>query len=68
MKGHTNNPNGRPTKGDEKRKAVTLRLQPSTIERIRKAAEENHCSQSDIIEAIVTEALIMSKTTIMKEK
>lgn len=57
MKGHTNNPNGRPTKGNERRKAVTLRLQPSTIERIRKAAEENQCSQSDIIETIVAEHL-----------
>ena len=63
MKGHTNNPNGRPIKGEEKRKGVAFRLQPSTIERIRKAAEENQCSQSDIIEALVTEVLIMSKST-----
>ena len=56
-KGHTNNPNGRPPKGDEKRKGITFRLQPSTIESIRKAAAENKCSQSDIIETIVAERL-----------
>ncbi len=57
MKGRTNNPNGRPPKGDEKRKGVAFRLQPSTIEKIRKAAADNKCSQSDIIEAMVAEHL-----------
>lgn len=68
MKGHTNNPNGRPIKGDEKRKGVTFRLQPSTIEKIRKAAEENNCSQSDLIEALVSGVVIMPKTTPLKEE
>ena len=62
MKGHTNNPNGRPFKGDEKRKSVSFRLQPATIECVRRAAEEKHCSLSDIIEALVAELLIMSKS------
>lgn len=50
MKGHTNNPQGRPFKGDEKRKAVTFRLQPKTIDRIRYLATDGGISQSDIVE------------------
>jgi len=57
MERHTNNPNGRPTKGEEPRKACTYRLQPSTAEMVRKAAEERGCSQSDLIEDIVRDAL-----------
>ena len=55
MKGHTNNPNGRPTKGNEKRKAVCFRLQPATIESIREAAANNGISMSDLIEELVKE-------------
>lgn len=50
MKNHTNNPNGRPTKGDEKRKCVTFRLQPSTAYFIKQWASDIGCSQSDLIE------------------
>ena len=50
MKGHTNNPNGRPTKGAEKRKAVSFRLQPATAAFIRQWASDLGCSQSDLIE------------------
>lgn len=43
---------GRRPKGKETRKAVTFRLQPSTIENIKKMAAENGISQSDFIEKI----------------
>lgn len=49
-KGHTNNPNGRPTKGNEKRKAVSFRLQPATIATIKQCATDRGISQSDLIE------------------
>ena len=52
-KGYTNNPNGRPTKGNEKRKAVTFRLQPATIATIRKCATNRGISQSDLVESLV---------------
>jgi len=48
--GHTNNPNGRPTKGNEKRKTVCFRLQPKTIDFIKELAANLGCSQSDLIE------------------
>lgn len=54
-KGHTNNPNGRPTKGNEKRKAVTFRLQPKTIDRIRTISTDYGCSMADLIEDMVME-------------
>ncbi len=46
---------GRPPKGDETRKAVTFRLQPKTIDRIRTIATDNGCSMADLIEDMVTE-------------
>lgn len=49
-KGHTNNPNGRTTKGNEKRKAVSFRLQPETAAFIKQWAADLGCSQSDLIE------------------
>lgn len=49
-KGHTNNPNGRPLKGSQKRKAITLHLQPETIDFIKEWAANLGCSQSDLIE------------------
>ena len=55
MKGRTNNIAGRPTKGGEKRKSVSYRLQPSTIEKIKDAASDRKCSQSDVIEDMVAE-------------
>ena len=50
MKGHTNNPNGRPTKGTERRKSVTFRITPTAAEAIVVAARSLGVSQSDIIE------------------
>lgn len=44
---------GRKPKGKETRKAVTFRLQPSTISLIREAASASGISQSDIIESLV---------------
>lgn len=44
---------GRPPKGKETRKAVTFRLQPSTISLIREAATSSGISQSDLIESLV---------------
>lgn len=46
---------GRPPKGDETRKAVTFRLQPKTIDRIRTIARETGCSMCDLIEDMVAE-------------
>lgn len=50
MKGRTNNIAGRPTKGNEKRKAVCFRLQPETAAFIKQWAADLGCSQSDLIE------------------
>ena len=47
-------PKGRPLKGKENRKAVTFRLQPSTIALIREAAASKGISQSDLIERTIT--------------
>lgn len=44
---------GRRPKGKESRKAVTFRLQPSTIERIKDLASGMEMSQSDVIERLV---------------
>lgn len=44
---------GRKPKGAETRKAVTFRLQPSTITWIREAATRMGISQSDLIERLV---------------
>lgn len=44
---------GRKPKGAETRKAVTFRLQPSTMEWIRYTAEGMGMSQSDLIERLV---------------
>jgi len=47
----TNNPKGRPRMGDEeKRKAVSLRLKPETIEWLRRKAEEQGISQAELID------------------
>lgn len=50
----SNNPNGRPYKGEEKREAVTFRLQPKTIDRIRHLAHDGGMSQSDVVEEAVS--------------
>lgn len=50
MKVKSNNPKGRPYKGEEKREAVTFRLQPKTIDKIRFLASDGGISQSDVIE------------------
>lgn len=50
---NNNQPKGRKPKGKETRKAVTFRLQPSTISIIREAAVSIGISQSDLIERIV---------------
>ena len=50
---NNNQPKGRKPKGKETRKAVTFRLQPSTISIIREAAVSIVISQSDLIESIV---------------
>lgn len=52
---------GRKPKGTETRKAVTFRLQPSTIENIKKMAAENGVSQSDFIEKIAEVAQLSHK-------
>jgi predicted transcriptional regulator len=46
---------GRKPKGKETRKAVTFRLQPSTIERIKDLAAGMEISQSDVIERLVSD-------------
>ena len=50
MKGRTNYIAGRHTKGNEKRKAVSFRLQPETAAFIKQRAADLGCSQSDLIE------------------
>lgn len=49
----TTSKKGRPLKGDEKREAVTFRLQPKTIDRIRYLAHYGGISQSDVVEEAV---------------
>jgi hypothetical protein len=53
MKGHTNNPNGRPLKRDERSVATTYKLPQSTTDKIREHAEACGCSQSDVIVELV---------------
>ena len=51
MKGKTNNPNGRPRLGEgEKRRNVTFRLKPQTIEWLKRKAEEQGISQAAVID------------------
>ncbi len=53
MKGKTNNPNGRPPMAeDEKRKMVSLRLKPKTVEWLRRQAHEKGVSQSEVIDGL----------------
>lgn len=50
-KGQTNNPNGRPPKDEgEKRKMISLRLKPPTVEWLKRTAEELGISQSAVID------------------
>lgn len=52
-KGQTNNPNGRPPlEKDEKRKMISLRLKPKTIEWLRAQAKEKGISQSAVIDEL----------------
>ena len=52
-KGSTNNPNGRPRMEEsEKRKTVCLRLKPSTVEWLKRTAEEQGISQSAVIDGL----------------
>jgi hypothetical protein len=53
MKGHTNNPNGRPLKRDGRSVATTYKLPQSTTAKIREHAEACGCSQSDVIVELV---------------
>ena len=46
---------GRKPKCKETRKAVTFRLQPSVIDRIRTVAADTGCSMGDLIEDMVLE-------------
>ena len=46
---------GRRPKGAEPRKAVTFRLQPRTIGRVKDLAAQRQCSLSDLIEQIIEE-------------
>ena len=46
---------GRKPKGAETRKAVTFRLQPSIIDRIRTISADTGCSMADLIEDMVAE-------------
>lgn len=46
---------GRKPKGKETRKAVTFRLQPAIIDRIRTISADTGCSMADIIEDMVME-------------
>lgn len=51
MKGKTNNPNGRPPlEKEEKRKLISFRLKPKTIEWLKARAKEKGVSQSAIID------------------
>lgn len=52
----SNNPEGRPYKGKERRQNATFRLQPSTIRKIKDIAKKKDISQSDVIEGLVEEA------------
>lgn len=52
-----NTTKGRKPKGKETRKAVTFRLQPSTIEIIKDLALGYDISQSDVIEGLVEEKM-----------
>ena len=58
MKRPSNNPKGRPLKGDGPRKAVSYRLTPSAIEKVKKASEEFKVSQSDILIKIIDESYL----------
>lgn len=46
----SNNPNGRPPKDGELRKAVSFRITPTASSAIKRAAELTGFSQSDLIE------------------
>lgn len=53
MKGKTNNPNGRPPMDEEeKRKMISLRLKPSTVEWLKRKSEELGISQSAVIDGM----------------
>lgn len=53
MKGQTNNPNGRPQIDEaEKRKMISLRLKPRTVEWLKRTAEEQGISQSAVIDSM----------------
>lgn len=54
MKGHTNNPNGRPCKAaEDKRKMVSYRLTPAAIEAVKAEARNIGISQSDVILSLI---------------
>ena len=59
MKGHTNNPNGRPRKAaEDRRKMVSYRLTVSAIEKLKKAAAELKLSQSDLLISIIDDSYL----------
>ena len=52
-KGQTNNPKGRPPKDEgEKRKMISLRLKPSTVEWLKRKSEELGISQAAVIDRL----------------
>ena len=53
-KGQTNNPHGRPPiDEEEKRKMVSLRLKPRTVEWLKAKAKEKGISQAAVIDEMV---------------
>lgn len=59
MKGHTNNPNGRPCKAaEDRRKMVSYRLTVSAIEAVKAEARNTGTSQSDVLLSLIDTLLI----------
>lgn len=52
MKGHTNNPNGRPRKTDC-RQLVSFRLHPDTLARLTEMAESQGVAKTTIVENLI---------------
>lgn len=64
MKGHTNNPNGRPRKAaDERRKMVSYRLTPAAIYAVKAEARNTGTSQSDVLMSLIDTLLISNQAT-----
>ena len=62
MKGHTNNPNGRPRKAaEDRRKMVSYRLTPAAIEAVKSEGRNTGTSQSDVIMSLIDTLLITNQ-------